>query len=242
MIEMKGLTKYFGKKLAVDSLTYSIEQGEVFGLLGPNGAGKTTTIRMMIGLLKPNTGEIYIDGDNVWENRRKVHEKIGVVFELPNLYMKSSIKKNLKMFGDIYGLDKYRIYEVMEELQLLDKANTKVEKLSKGWKQRVIIARAVLHQPKVLFLDEPTSGLDPNTQELIRKYIRRLNENGTTIIITTHDMKEATKLCTSVGFIYNGRLVEAGEPEALMNKYKEEDIEDIDLDTIFKYVTRGELS
>ncbi|MCL4462304.1 MAG: ABC transporter ATP-binding protein [Firmicutes bacterium] len=176
MIKLKNVSKYFSEKKVVDQLSFSIEKGELFGFLGPNGAGKTTTILMMIGLLRPTEGEIWINNLNVLKNKKDVHAQIGVVFELPNLYVRSSIRDNLQLFGDLYGVSNSRIDEIMESLQLKERQLEKVGKLSKGWRQRVLIARALLHKPKVLFLDEPTSGLDPNTTTLIRSYIKNLND------------------------------------------------------------------
>lgn len=208
----------------VDNLSISIEKGEIFGFLGPNGAGKTTTIRMMIGLLKPTQGEIWVNKHNVIKNKKLIYSDIGVVFELPNLYVKSSIKDNLKFFGDLFGVDATRINTVMEDLQLSERQNEKVGKLSKGWKQRVLIARALIHKPKVLFLDEPTSGLDPNTATLICNYIKKLNQEGTTVVLTTHDMHEADELSSRVGIMHNGKLVAIDNPEMLKNKYGKKEI------------------
>lgn len=224
LIVMKEVDKYFKDKKVVDQLSLSVEQGEMFGFLGPNGAGKTTTIKMMIGLLKPTQGEIWINKHNVLLEKKLIHRDIGVVFELPNLYVRSSIKNNLKLFGDLFGINDTRIREVMEDLQLSEQQNVKVGNLSKGWKQRVLIARALLHKPKVLFLDEPTSGLDPNTAALIRNYIKKLNNEGTTVIITTHDMHEADELSSRVGIMHNGKLVAIDKPEKLKNKYCKKEI------------------
>ncbi len=243
MIEVKQITKSFKKTVAVDDVSYTIKEGEIFGLIGPNGAGKTTTLRMMISLLQPTSGEITINGLNVIKDKKELHQQIGVVFELPNLYRKSSIKGNLKNFADIYGVKEARIQEVMEDLQLTDKRDIKVESLSKGWKQRVIIARAVLHRPKVLFLDEPTSGLDPNTQELIRKYVQNLNREGTTIVITTHDMNEVERLCHSIGIMYKGKLAKYGGLEEIIQEYRTlKADENVTLADIYSEITGGELS
>jgi ABC-2 type transport system ATP-binding protein len=224
LIELKNVYKYYNDKKVVDDLSLTIEQGELFGFLGPNGAGKTTTIRMMIGLLKPTQGEIWINNRNVLLEKKKVHMDIGVVFELPNLYVRSSIKKNLKLFGDLYGVPDTRINEVMEDLQLSSQQDVKVCNLSKGWKQRVLIARAMLHKPGILFLDEPTSGLDPNTAALIRNYIKELNNQGTTVILTTHDMHDADELSSRVGIMYNGKLAAIDKPENLKNKYCKKEV------------------
>jgi ABC-2 type transport system ATP-binding protein len=225
MIEVKNVSKiYKGTKAAVNDVSFSVKEGEIFGFLGPNGAGKTTTIRMMIGLLKTTDGEIWINNLNVHKDTKKVHEHIGVVFELPNLYLKWTIRDNLKFFADLYNVSSEQINEIMESLQLNDKANIKVSSLSKGWKQRVLIARALLHKPKILFLDEPTSGLDPNTATLIRKYIHSLKLQGTTVVITTHDMNEADELSDRVGIMYNGKLVALDTPENLKNQYGKKEI------------------
>lgn len=243
MIELKQITKRFKNSVVVNNVTYTIKEGEIFGLIGPNGAGKTTSIRMMTALLEPTEGEIFINGMKVAKNNKKLFEQIGVVFELPNLYRKSTIRKNLKIFADLYGVEESRIDEVMKDFQLTDKQNMRVEKLSKGWKQRVLIARAVLHNPKVLFLDEPTSGLDPNTQELIRRYIEMINQKGTTIVITTHDMNEVERLCHSVGFMYQGNLVKKGKLKEIMQEYKEANKDvDVSLANIYANITGGELS
>lgn len=225
MITLKNVVKTYNHKNVVDDISFTIEKGELFGFLGPNGAGKTTTIKMIIGLLDPNQGEIWVNGIDVLKNKKLIYEDIGVVFELPNLYMRASIKNNLKIFAELYGLKDDRINEVMEDLQLCDKQDVKVEKLSKGWKQRVLIGRALLHKPKVLILDEPTSGLDPNTASLIRQYIKKLNEQGTTVVLTTHDMHEADELSHRVGIMHNGKLVAIGKPAELKSKYLREEIE-----------------
>jgi len=225
LIALKNVVKTYNHKNVVDDISFTIEKGELFGFLGPNGAGKTTTIKMIIGLLEPNQGEIWVNGIDVLKNKKLIYGDIGVVFELPNLYMRASIKNNLKIFADLYGLKDDRINEVMEDLQLCDKQDVKVGKLSKGWKQRVLIGRALLHKPKVLILDEPTSGLDPNTASLIRQYIKKLNEQGTTVVLTTHDMHEADELSHRVGIMHNGKLVAIGKPTELKSKYLKEEIE-----------------
>jgi ABC-2 type transport system ATP-binding protein len=224
MIEVKNVAKQYKGKKAVDQVDFTVNKGEIFGFLGPNGAGKTTTIRMMIGLIKPSEGEIIIEGLNVLTDTKKVHERIGVVFELPNLYLKWSIRDNLKLFARLYRVENCNVNEIMESLQLLDKADVKVNSLSKGWKQRVLIARALLHSPKILFLDEPTSGLDPNTSRLIRDYILELKSKGTTIIIRTHDMNEADELSDRVGIMYNGTLAALDTPSNLKEKYGKDEL------------------
>ncbi|MNO35386.1 Fluoroquinolones export ATP-binding protein [compost metagenome] len=225
MIQLTEVSKYYQERCAVDRITFAVDKGEVFGFLGPNGAGKTTTMRMMTGLLQSTSGEIIINGMNISRHKKEIHAQIGVVFELPNLYMRSSIRDNLELFADLYKVVPSRVNEVMETLQLLDKEKAKVSSLSKGWKQRVLIARALLHKPQVLFLDEPTSGLDPNSASLIRNHIKRIQEEGTTIILTTHDMHEAEELSDRVGIMHAGVLVALDEPHRLKTLYGKPEIE-----------------
>lgn len=219
MIEVLDISKSFNGLRAVEHVSFSVDQGEIFGFLGPNGAGKTTTIRMMIGLLRPSEGEILIDGLQVQQDRKMVHTRIGVVPELPNLYGKWTVEENLALFADLYGAPRIRVTEVMGLLQLGDKAGQKAAALSKGWKQRVLIGRALLHRPKILFLDEPTSGLDPNTVGLIHGLIRQLRADGMTIVMTTHDMREADALSDRVGIMHKGVLAALDTPQRLKEQY-----------------------
>ncbi|WNS45079.1 ABC transporter ATP-binding protein [Paenibacillus sp. MMS20-IR301] len=215
MIELKEVSKQYQDRCAVDRLSFTVQEGEIFGFLGPNGAGKTTTIRMMTGLLTPSEGEILINGINISRHKKKVHSLIGVVFELPNLYTRSTIRGNLSLFADLYGVTPQRVDEVLHSLQLEERQHEKISSLSKGWKQRVLIARSLLHKPAVLFLDEPTSGLDPNSAAMIRDYIRTIKAEGTTVVITTHDMQEADELSDRVGIMHAGSLVALDQPRQL---------------------------
>ncbi len=233
MIKINQLTKKYGDKEVVKNLSFEIQKGDIFGFLGPNGAGKTTTIKIITDQLNATSGYVSIDGVDV-RDKKELYEDIGIVFELPNLYMKETIKKNLMLFAKIYGLPSSRVQEVMSDLQLTSQQDKKVEKLSKGWKQRVLIARALLHNPTVLILDEPTSGLDPNTATLLHKYIQDLNQKGITIIITTHDMKEADSLCNRIGIIDKGEMKAIGSPHELKERYKKGDVK-------ISYLEQGEI-
>ncbi|MCQ4921972.1 ABC transporter ATP-binding protein [Tissierella carlieri] len=224
MIELNRVIKCYGQKNVVNDISFSIPEGELFGFLGPNGAGKSTTIRMITGLLKPTSGSIIVNGHDVIANKKSICEDIGVVFELQNLYLRSSIEENLKLFAALYRVNDKQVNQVMEELQLTERRKMAVKKLSKGWKQRVLIARALLHQPKILFLDEPTSGLDPNTAILIRNHIKRVNEKGTTVVLTTHDMYEADEMSNRVGIMNEGRLVAIDTPERLKQQHGKNEI------------------
>ncbi|MDF2927319.1 MAG: multidrug transporter ATPase [Paenibacillaceae bacterium] len=233
MIEVKGVSKSFNRFTAVDDVHFSVREGEIFGFLGPNGAGKTTTIRMMIGLLRPTAGDIWIDGLHVQRERKQVHQRIGVVLELPNLYDKWPVRENLSFFADLYGVTRKRVEETMESLQLTDKAVQKVNALSKGWKQRVLIARALLHNPRILFLDEPTSGLDPNTAQFVHHFLRELKARGVTIVITTHDMREADSLSDRVGIMHKGRLAALDSPQRLKERHGRDEV-------VVEYLLDGE--
>ncbi len=224
MIQVNNVVKNYGEVEAVKGVSFTVEKGEIFGFLGSNGAGKTTTIRMMIGLLKPTSGEIIINGKNVLTDAKAIHKSIGVVFENPNFYERLSIEDNLYFYADLHQIPKSQVDELIDVFHLTEKRKTQMKKLSKGQKQRVIIIRAILHQPEILFLDEPTSGLDPSSSEIIRDQIRRLNELGTTIILTTHYMEEADQLCDRVAFMNQVQLVAQGKPHELKLKHGERKI------------------
>ncbi len=225
MIEVKNVVKKFGSVEAVNGVSFAVAKGEVFGFLGPNGAGKTTTIRMMIGLLKPTDGEIFIDGIDVVNNAKAMHDKIGVVFDSPNFYERITVEQNLYFYASLYKIGKERVNELIKRFQLEEKRKAQFKKLSKGQKQRVTIIRALLHNPEILFLDELTSGLDPTSSEIIREQIRELKNEGTTIILTTHYMEEADQLCDMLAFISKGKIVAAGKPYELKLEHGERTIE-----------------
>ncbi|MCK4258455.1 MAG: ABC transporter ATP-binding protein [Halanaerobiales bacterium] len=225
MIKVQNVVKHYGKVEAVKGVSFTVEKGEIFGFLGSNGAGKTTTIRMMIGLLKPTSGEIFINGKNVATDAKAIHKKIGIVFEDPNFYERLSIEDNLYFYADLHQVSKEKVDELIDSFQLSEKRKTPMKKLSKGQKQRMTIIRSILHQPEILFLDEPTSGLDPTSSKIIRDQIRKLNEMGTTIILTTHYMEEADQLCNRIIFINQGQIVAQGKPHELKLKYGQRTIE-----------------
>ncbi|MGE5577028.1 MAG: ABC transporter ATP-binding protein [Syntrophothermus sp.] len=200
---------------AVDGISFDVREGEVFGFLGPNGAGKTTTIRMLIGLTRPTSGVAKVDGLDSFRDGRRVHERINVVFGEQNLYERLSGEENLRFFARLYGVEQRRVDMLLEKLQLTDRKKDAVSKYSKGMRQRVLIGRALLNNPRVLFLDEPTNGLDPSSAHVIRSLIRELQGQGTTIFLTTHYMEEADQLCDRVAFIHAGRLAAVDTPQRL---------------------------
>lgn len=215
MIEARELSRTFGKKQVVDGVSLSARRGEIFGLLGPNGAGKTTTIRMLTGQIEPSGGSARVAGYDVVHQRRELKQVIGVVFEEQNLYERLSARLNLEVSCWLYDLPKTRVNEVLDLVRLRDRAKDPVRTFSNGMKQRVMIARALLHRPRVLFLDEPSRGLDPITAREVRQAVRDLCQEGMTILMTTHLMEEADQLCHRVAFINNGHIVANDTPRNL---------------------------
>jgi len=215
MIEAHDLWRTFGSKEAVAGISFTTRRGEIFGLLGPNGAGKTTTIRMLTGQIDPSSGSAVVAGCDVVKERTPLKERIGVVFEEQNLYERLSAQLNLQFSCWLYGLPESRVDEVLDLVRLRDRAKDKVRTFSNGMRQRLMIARALLHRPPLLFLDEPSRGLDPISAREVRQTIKQLSDAGTTILLTTHLMDEADQLCQRVAFIVNGRLVANDTPRNL---------------------------
>jgi ABC-2 type transport system ATP-binding protein len=219
-IRVENLVKTFNGFTAVDRISFTVGEGELFGLLGPNGAGKTTTINMLSTLLRPTSGSATVAGFDVARDRDSVRKSIGVVFQEPALDAKLTGRENLEFHTMMYGIGKAerrrRIDEVLALVELSDKAATLVEKYSGGMKRRLEIARGLTHRPKVLFLDEPTLGLDAQTRHHIWEYIRKLNrEAGVTIILTTHYMEEADFLCGRIAIMDHGKFVALDDPARL---------------------------
>ncbi len=218
IIEARSLTKRFNGFKAVDSIDFSISEGEIFGFLGPNGAGKTTTIRMLTGILIPDGGTALIGGIDIAKEPIKAKSMIGVIPEVGNIYLDMTALQNIFLAGKFYGMDKSilkkRALSLLSVLELEDK-KLAVRTFSKGQRQRASIAAAMVHEPKVLFLDEPTSGLDVVSQRIIRDLIKQMNSRGTTIFITTHNIEEANILCDRLSIINKGRIAVTDKPEAL---------------------------
>lgn len=221
-IQVENLTKEFNGIKAIDSISFEVKEGEIFGLLGPNGAGKTTTLNILSTLLKPTSGRAFVNGFNVEKERDKVRKSIGIVFQEPALDSYLTGRENLEFHGMMYGLSKKEAKEKTKEalklVELEEFADRLVNAYSGGMKRRLEIARAMVHQPKILFLDEPTLGLDAQTRRKIWEYIKKLNqEKGITIILTTHYMEEADFLAERVGIIDSGKIVALDTPENLKN-------------------------
>ncbi len=221
VIEARNLRRDFKKITAVQNVSFAIAEGEIFGFLGHNGAGKTTTIRMLTGQLRPTSGEGKIDGFDIATEQSIIKPLIGVVFDSQNLYERMTGRENLNLFADLYGIKRNRVDELIELIRLQHRCDEKVETYSNGMKQRVLIARALLHNPKIIFFDEPTRGLDPTSAREIRDAIRELAKTGVTIFLTTHYMEEADELCHRVAFIKNGEIVALDTPHNLKLKHGE---------------------
>lgn len=214
-IEVDGLSRTFNHLRAVDSISFTVEAGEVFGFLGHNGAGKTTTIRMLSGQLRPTAGTARVAGCNITTEQQRLKPLVGVVSENQNLYERMSGRENLTFAARVYGAELQRVDEVLQQVSLLDRANDNVRHYSNGMKQRLLIARALLHRPQIIFLDEPTRGLDPVVGREIRRLVVQLATQGVTIFLTTHYMEEADELCRRVAFLSEGRIVALDTPDNL---------------------------
>lgn len=219
IIETRLLQMSFQHHMVLKGIDLTINQGEIFGLIGPSGVGKTTLINILTGQLLPTSGEVFVFGRDTKQLGDTEYSQMGMVFDVPGLFERLSCEQNLSIFADIYGVDKKRISHVLEKVNLAASAKTKVSRLSKGMRQRLIIARAILHSPKLLFLDEPTSGLDPLNTSDIHKLILSLKESGTTIFLTTHKMDEAMSLCDRVALLSEGVLIENDAPDEICRKY-----------------------
>jgi ABC-2 type transport system ATP-binding protein len=214
-IVAEDLHRTYNGRVAVDGISFTVEAGEVFGFLGPNGAGKTTTIRMLTGQLRPTDGVARVAGSDVITQRSQLKSRIGVVFEDQNIYERMTARENLLFYASLYRVGPARVYEVLEQMRLIGRDTEPVRRFSNGMKQRLVIARALLHQPRVLFLDEPTRGLDPMMGREIRSLIADLARQGMTIFLTTHYMEEADQLCQRVAILNEGRIIALDIPARL---------------------------
>ncbi|MGI5837672.1 MAG: ABC transporter ATP-binding protein [Chloroflexota bacterium] len=218
MIQIENLTKRFGNNVAVDSLTLRVGEGEMLGLLGPNGAGKTTTVRMLACLIAPTSGRASISGLEIGRDDHQIRRIVGILTESPGLYEKLTARQNLNFFAKLYGLsDEERDLQVEKYLRMLglwERRDEPVGGFSKGMKQKIAIARALVHEPKVLFLDEPTSALDPESARTVRDFVAELKSEGRTLILCTHNLDEAERLCDRVA-ILKQRLVRVDTPTRL---------------------------
>jgi ABC-2 type transport system ATP-binding protein len=225
MIQTEGLTKQFpgGRSgtaiTAVDGLTLDVKEGEVFGFLGPNGAGKTTTVRMLTSLIGPSSGHATVNGFTVGRDDDHIRASVGILTETPGMYDRLSAEKNLSIFANLYGVKDVpgQVEKYLRLLGLWERRGDEVGSFSKGMRQKLAIARALLHEPKVLFLDEPTSGLDPEAAKLVRDFVAELKTEGRTIFLCTHNLDEADRLCERIG-IFKTRLITVDSPANLRRR------------------------
>lgn len=218
-IVLKEVKQRFGDKEVLKGVSFSIQAGEIFGLLGPSGAGKTTIIKIITGQLKPTQGSALTDGKDAGKISGILYKKLGMMLDNYGLYGRLSCYDNLKLFAKIYDIPVSRIDEVLAKVGLSDAKKTPAGKLSKGMRGRLVLARAVMNEPEILFLDEPTSGLDPSTTNRIHELILEEQKRGATIFLTTHNMAEAEKLCQHVALLHEGSIVEYGEPKEICRRY-----------------------
>ena len=214
-IEVTDLRFSYGKTLAVDGISFSVEPGKVLGFLGPNGAGKSTTIKMLTGMLSPQGGSAILLGMDIAKHRKEIQARIGVCFEEKNLYLNMTARENLVFFSRLFGIRRFDASEALKRVGLAERQDDRVKRYSKGMRQRLMIARALVNTPDIIFLDEPTDGLDPVSSRAIRAIIQEEAQRGAAIFLTTHDMHEADELSDRVGFINEGKIVALDAPENL---------------------------
>ena len=219
VIRLSHISKKFKDEPVLKDLNASLAEGEILGFLGPSGAGKTTTIKILTGQLKPTSGDAYILGISSGHIAETIYEQIGIVTDSSGIYEYLTVWQNLEYFAKILKVSKERIHEVLHQVGLYEHRKKPAGKLSKGQTQRLVLARAVLHRPKVLFLDEPTSGLDPSTALEIHKMLFQLRNEGMAIFLTTHNMEEAAKMCDHVALLNEGVIVEYGTPNEICLKH-----------------------
>jgi ABC-2 type transport system ATP-binding protein len=215
IIQLQNLSRSFGSNCAINNVSFTVEEGEVFGMLGPNGSGKTTLVRLLNGVLAPTSGKALLFGRDVTADGAYIRARTGVLTETPSLYERFTAKKNLTFFGRFYGIPDAemtgRIHKILSLLNLADRADEPVGGFSRGMKQRLAIARALIHDPQVIFLDEPTSGLDPEASRQVDVIIRELaSDKGKTIFLCTHNLNEAQHLCSRVAMINKGKILALG--------------------------------
>jgi len=219
MIRTENLTKKFSTTLAVDRLSLSIPEGEVFGFLGPNGAGKTTTVRMLTSLIAPTSGSALVNGLQIGKDDTAIRRSVGILTETPGMYDNLSAEYNLEIYANLYEVKdvKGQVEKYLRMLGLWERRNDEAGSFSKGMKQKLAIARALLHEPRLLFLDEPTAALDPEAAHLVREFIAELRKEGRTIFLCTHNLDEADRLCDRIG-VFKSRMLVVDSPAALRSQ------------------------
>src|SRR5829696_4489421 len=225
MIRIAGLRVLYGTFAAVDGLDLDIRRGELFGLLGPNGAGKSTTIRVLIGQRRPSGGNVSVAGMDVVRHWAEIKPKFGYVPDRENHFEEFTGRRNLEFFGELYGVPKLRAKEVLKMVELDEAADLPVRGYSLGMRKKLLLARALLHEPPILYLDEPTANLDIHSAEVVHRILRERVKHGATIVMTTHDMDEVEKICDRVGIVCRGKLVALDSPLSLKQEHTERKVD-----------------
>ena len=230
LVSVNNLSKNFSSFEAVKEISFSINESEILGLLGPNGCGKTTTIGMMLGLLKPTSGEVIINGLNVENNRINLLKKMNFISPYIELPKKLTVKENLMVYGKLYSVNNInnRIDYLTETLRLSEFINKKTGELSSGQKNRVSLAKAVINDPDILLLDEPTASLDPETGDFVRTFIEKISsEKKISILLASHNMNEVKRLCKSILMMKDGKIIDRGTPSEIINKHGKKNLEEV---------------
>ena len=230
LVSVNNLSKNFSSFEAVKEISFSINESEILGLLGPNGCGKTTTIGMMLGLLKPTSGEVIINGLNVEKNRINLLKKMNFISPYIELPKKLTVKENLMVYGKLYSVNgiNNRIDYLAETLRLSEFINKKTGELSSGQKNRVSLAKAVVNDPDILLLDEPTASLDPETGDFVRTFIEKISsEKKMSILLASHNMNEVKRLCKSILMMKDGKIIDRGTPSEIINKHGKKNLEEV---------------
>ncbi len=215
-IAVRDLKKSYGSVLAVDGISFEVEQGEFFGILGPNGAGKTTTLEILEGLREPDAGQVTVLGMQPWPRNAALLPRIGVQLQASSFFERLTAREQLRTFASLYGVSQQRADEMLSTVGLDDRADARTEKLSGGQAQRLSIACTLVHDPELVFLDEPTGALDPQARRNLWDLLRQINSDGRTVVLTTHHMDEAEILCDRVAIMDHGKILQAGPPAALV--------------------------
>ena len=234
-VSVENLSRVFGSFKAVDNISFQVEPGEIFGFLGANGAGKTTTIRMLCGLLMPSSGNATVAGYDVYKDSEAIKRNIGYMAQRFSLYEDLTVKENIEFYGGVYGLNRKQIKtkttELLDYLKLWEHADKLTASLPLGWKQRMALSTALLHNPDIIFLDEPTSGVDPESRRNFWMLIYELSSQGKTIFVTTHFMDEA-EYCHRLSIMRDGKIVELDKPQSLKKKYKAATMQDVFMNVV----------
>ena len=230
IIEINNLSKKFNNIVAVKNINFKINKGKIIRLLGPNGCGKSTTIGMMLGLIKPSSGTVIINGQNIENNRTNILEKMNFISPYTELPKKLTVEENLKVYGRLYGIKnlKNKVFDLMEKLNLTEFRTRKTGELSSGQKNRVSLAKTLINDPEILLLDEPTASLDPDGGDYIRSFIEDYaSNNGATILLASHNMNEVERLCYEVLMMKNGEIIDKGKCSDLVNKHGRKNLEEV---------------